>query len=156
MSAWDQILQFLEKIIVPDWSALVALAPLFGVLLLLGPVLSLLALAWLHHRLTRRAGRVRIADAEPQRAAVDEHGDLVVAANTPFCPRDRLIYPASATTCDACGDELTVRCPIDSTTRTASQQLCRACGTKYVLGAANSALTVRRRGRPPKGGAAVA
>jgi len=49
-----------------------------------------------------------------------------------------------------------VRCPIDQTTRPASQELCRVCGTRYVLGASRTGLTVRRSGRPPEGGAAVA
>ena len=156
MSPWDQVLAFLEKVIIPDWGALVALAPLFGVLGLLGPVFTLLALAWLHHRVTRRAGRVRIADPDPMPAQLDEDGEPIVPANVPFCVRDALLYPATATTCERCGDELKVRCPVDGTTRTAGQQLCRACGTKYVLGASSTPVTIRRSGRPPAGGAAAA
>jgi hypothetical protein len=38
----------------------------------------------------------------------------------------------------------------------AGQQLCRTCGTRYQLGASMAPLVVRRRGRPPEGGAAVA
>lgn len=156
VSPWDQLLGFLSRIIIPDWNALIALVPLFALLGLLGPVLSLLALAWLHHRLTRRAGRVRLGEALPVIAERDEDGQLIVPANAPFCSRDGLIYPGSAATCDRCRGELSVRCPVDDTVRPAAQQLCRACGTRYVLGAADTALTIRRTGRPPRGGAAVA
>ena len=149
-------LRLLQQLLIPEWNDLVALLPLALVFGVVAPVLTLLMIAWLHHRLTRRKGKVRIAELEPVAALRDVNGDVIVGANTPFCPRHALIYPPHATTCDVDREELVVRCPVDDTLRTASQQTCRACGTKYVLGATQSAITVRRTGRPPEGGAAIA
>ena len=154
--AWTSILSTLERIIVPDWNDVMGWLPVLTVLGLVGPILTLLMLLWLHHLLTRPRFRVRTAEPEPIAAERDEDGYFVVPANVPYCPRDGLIYPATATRCDVCRQELVVRCPVDSTTRTAREQVCRACGTRYVLGAGTSALTVRRSGGPPEGGAAVA
>ena len=80
----------------------------------------------------------------------------MVPANVPYCSTDALLYPARARRCEVCGQELTVRCPVDDTLRPAGDPLCRTCGTKFVLGAASTALTVRRPAGPPEGGAAVA
>ena len=153
---WGNLLRLLQQLIIPDWNDLIALLPLALVFGLLGPVLTLLMLAWLHHRVTRRKGRVRIAELEPVPALRDENGEPLVGPNTPYCPRHSLIYPPHATTCDVDHEELTVRCPIDDTLRTATEQTCRACGTKYVLGASLAPVTVRPTGRPPEGGAAIA
>ena len=86
----------------------------------------------------------------------DEDGRAIFPPNVPFCAQHELIYPASARSCDVDGGELLVRCPIDDNTRVASQQLCRVCGTRYQLGASVAPVTVRRRGHPPEGGAAIA
>ncbi len=150
------LLSLLEQLIIPDWGDLIGLLPLALVFGLIGPVLSLLALAWVHHRLTRRRGKVRIMDLEPVPASTDASGEILVGPNVPFCPRHALIYPPQATECHLDHEELMVRCPVDETLRIARQQVCRACGTKYVLGASQSPVTVRRTGRPPQGGAAVA
>ena len=150
------LLSLLEQLIIPDWGDLVGLLPLALMFGLIGPILSLLALAWLHHRVTRRKGRVRIADPEPVAAERDASGEVLVSPNVPFCPRHGLIYPPHATECAVDREELMVRCPVDETLRSARQQVCRACGTKYVLGASQSPVTVRRIGRPPEGGAAIA
>ncbi len=156
VDGWTQILDTLERLIVPNWSDWIALLPLLLLIGVLGPILSLLALAWLHHSLTRRRFRVRYTEPEPVAGLLDEDGTLIVGPNTPYCARHALIYPPTVTTCDVDHEELTVRCPVDETPRTARQQVCRTCGTRYVLGASQSALTVRRTGRPPQGGAAVA
>ena len=155
--AWTAFLNLLQKIIVPDWSDWVAALPILVVLGILGPILTLLFFVWLHYVLfVRRRGRVRLDDPEPVMAERDESGFFVIPPNTPFCAREGLLYPPNARRCTSCRDELLVRCPVDSTTRVATQDLCRACGTKYVLGAAATALAVRRTGGPPEGGAAVA
>lgn len=153
---WTDFLGLLQKIIIPDWSDVINALPILFVLGVLGPVLTLLALLWVHYLFTRRTGRVRLADQAPVPAERDEDGYAVIPPNTPFCAREGLLYPPNATRCESCRDELVVRCPVDSTTRTARQQVCRACGTRYVLGASTTAVAVRRPGGPPEGGAAVA
>jgi hypothetical protein len=153
---WTGFLQFLQTLVSPDWGELVSMLPLFILLGVLGPILSLIAFMWVWHRLHRRGGRIRIAEPEAMPAPRDATGQPIVAPNIPYCESHALVYPAAATTCEVDGAELSVSCPIDHTVRVASQQVCRACGTRYVLGAARTALTVRRSGRPPEGGAAVA
>ncbi len=154
--AWTSILQTLERFIVPDWSDWIGLLPLLLVLTVIGPILSLLMLGWLHHFITKRRYRVRYVDPEPVNGTFDENGTLMVGPNIPFCARHGLIYPPTATICDVDKEELAVKCPVDDAPRTARQQTCGACGTRYVLGATPSAVTVRGSGRPPAGGAAVA
>jgi hypothetical protein len=154
---WTAILSLLEKVIVPDWNDWVNAIPILVVLGLLGPMLTLLFLAWLYYMVfVRRRGRVRTADPEPAVAERDEAGFWIIPPNTPFCAREGLLYPPNARRCVSCRNELMVRCPVDSTTRVASQDICRACGTKYVLGAVSTAVTIKRRSGPPEGGAAVA
>ena len=154
--AWTSFLDFLSTIITPNWEELIGLLPLFVMLGLTGPILSLLVLYHLYHFVKRRRGRVHLAEPEPMPAPLDANGLPVAPPNVPFCSRHGLIYPLKAKSCELDKEELSVRCPIDDTIRVASQQLCRACGTKYVLGTSSTALTVRRVGRPPEGGAAAA
>jgi hypothetical protein len=154
--AWSSFLSVLEKIIVPDWNDVMGWLPVLTVIGLVGPILTLLFLGWLIHFFRRPRFHVRTAEPAPVAAQRDENGYFVVAANVPYCPRDGLIYPPTATRCSVCRQELVVRCPVDDTTRVAAEQVCRACGTRYVLGAASTALTVQRSGGPPEGGAAVA
>jgi hypothetical protein len=153
---WTAFLDWLETVMVPDWTALIGLLPVFIVLGVLGPGLSLLVLYHLYHRFTRRKGRVRLAEIDARPAERDEAGEPIFPPNVPFCPTHALVHPPQDRSCAVDGEELSVLCPIDRAPRPASQQTCRTCGTKYVLGASNVALTVRRSGRPPEGGAAVA
>ena len=153
---WTSVLETLETFIVPDWSAVIAMLPIFVVLGVVGPGLTLLALLWMHWRFTRQNGRVRIVEPTPVIAERNDAGELLVGPNVPFCNEHGLIYPVTARTCEVDGRELSVRCPVDGTNRGARQQICRACGTRYVLGASSSPALVRRTGSPPPGGAAVA
>ncbi len=153
---WNTFLEWLSTILMPDWGGLIGLLPILVILGVTGPILSLLALYWMYHLVTARRGRVRMEEPEPTRAPLGEDGRPAYPANEPFCPQHELIYPASKRSCDVDDGELLVRCPIDDNTRVASQQLCRVCGTRYQLGASLTPVTVRRKGRPPEGGAAVA
>ncbi len=149
-------LDLLRSVIVPDWDALISMLPLFLILGVVGPILTLMMIMQLWYVLHRRRGRVRKVDAEPVSASLSVNGTPVFPPNVPFCEEHAVIYPADARTCEIDRAELSVRCPIDDTTRLASQELCRVCGTRYVLGAERTGLTITRRGRPPEGGAAVA
>jgi len=149
-------LQWLESLLLPDWGGLMNLLPILLILGMLGPALTLLAIYWFYVRVTTRRGRVRIDDPEPAPAPRDAAGEPVYPANVPYCPTHAMIYPPNGQTCEVDGEELRVRCPVDQNVRVASQQICRTCGTRYQLGASLAPVTVRRRGRPPEGGAAVA
>ena len=151
-----RVLELLEALLIPDWGDLIAFMPLLLILGVLGPALTLLLVYWLHVRIKTPRGRVRTDEPEPISASYAADGTPIYPPNTPFCPTHELIYPATAQTCEIDGEELLVRCPVDDTTRVAGQQLCRACGTRYQLGASLAPIVVKRHGRPPDGGAAIA
>jgi hypothetical protein len=151
------LLDGLTKLILPDWNDLVTqILPIAVLLGIVGPILSLLFLYWAYQGATRPRFRVRSIDTAPMPVPRDAAGLAQIPANVPYCARDGLLHPPRATTCATCGDELTVRCPVDQTLRPVSQQTCSGCGTRYVLGASDTALAVRRQSHPPEGGAAVA
>jgi hypothetical protein len=152
----NSVLRLLEGLLLPDWGDLINLMPVLLILGLLGPALTLLALYWMYSRARTRRGRVRTGDPEPVAARIGPDGNRVYPPNMPFCQRHELLYPPTARTCEIDGEELLVRCPIDDMTRVASEQTCRVCGTRYQLGASLAPIIVRRHGRPPDGGAAVA
>ena len=153
---WTAFLQWLQTIIVPDWSGLIALLPILIVLGVLGPALTLMAAYWVYVLATNRRGKVRVEDPLPVAATELADGNYDYPSNEPYCPTHHLIYPPITRACPIDGEELQVRCPVDSSVRVASQQLCRTCGTRYQLGAAVAPIVVTRRGAPPAGGAAIA
>ena len=46
---WTGFLQFSAKFVIPDWGGLIALLPILLLIGVVGPLLSLLALAWLRY-----------------------------------------------------------------------------------------------------------
>ena len=153
---WTAFLNWLQTILVPDWNGLIELLPILLILGVLGPGLTLLALYWMYVTFTSKRGKVRIEDRQPEPAPRAADGTPLFPPNVPYCPTHELLYPASYTSCEVDGEELSVRCPVDDTIRVAGQQLCRTCGTRYQLGASLAPVVVRRRGQPPAGGAAIA
>jgi len=153
---WTSFLEWLQTFLVPEWDSIIAMLPLLLLLGVVGPILTLMMLMQVWYLMHRRRGRVRIAEAEAIPAPLGADGEPVFPPNVPFCEEHAVIYPPASRNCEIDRAELTVRCPVDSTARPASQQVCRACGTRYVLGASRTPIVVRRTGRPPEGGAAVA
>ncbi len=153
---WTAFLDLLTKAIVPDWSGLIALLPFLILVGVIGPILSLLALMWLWHFITKRRMRVEVTEAEAQLAQLDTGGAPIFPANVPYCPEHGLVYPSSRVRCEIDGADLALRCPVDGTVRDAGTQTCKACGTRFVLGAVSTSDLVRRPAGPPPGGAAIA
>lgn len=153
---WSAVLDQLTKLLVPDWSGVIALLPFLLIIGVLGPILTLLALAWAWHWLAHRRARVTVEEPQPQLAELGPGGAPLFPANVPFCPDHGLVFAPSVVRCTIDGADLSVRCPVDHTVRDASIQTCTACGTRYVLGAASTSALVRRTVGPPPGGAAVA
>jgi hypothetical protein len=149
---WQTFLDFITMFILPDWGALIGLIPILFVLLVLGPILSLLVLAFVVYFL--RKPRVGLtADPEPVPAPIGADGKPIQPRGEPFCFRDGLIYPPNARRCDVCGDELSVRCPKCDVVRSASVDTCGNCGLVLKLRPqAGLAPTIQ----PPPGGAAAA
>ena len=156
LDPWSAFLDWLSTILIPDWGGLINLLPILLIVGVVGPGLTFLALYWFYHRARRRRGKVRTYEPEPVPAEQAGDGTWTYPANAPYCPTHHLVDPPTTRECPINGDELLVRCPVDDSVRVAGQQLCRTCGTRYELGASLAPLVVRRNGRPPEGGAAVA
>ena len=153
----DALLELTSFFILPDWNDVIQhMLPAAVVLLLVGPVITLLVLYWLYQWLHMPRFHVRPAEVGPVPVPRDDAGQPQVPASVPYCSFDGLLYPAKETRCRECRQELTVRCPVDGTLRNATEQTCAACGTRYVLGASESSVAVQRRSGPPAGGEAVA
>jgi hypothetical protein len=153
---WTAFLDWLTTVMVPDWNELVNMLPLFLVLGVVGPIVTLLVLMWVWYVFQRERPRIETEELAAMPAERDAAGEPVFPPNVPFCRVHAAIYSPSHVRCDRDGAELSVICPIDATIRAASEQTCRVCGTRYVLGASTIPALVRRPGSPPPGGAAVA
>jgi hypothetical protein len=148
---WNALIEFTSKLVVPDWGALVDLMPIFLLIGVVGPIISLLVLAWFIYFVRRP--RLRVAYAETRRAApLDEAGNPVFPTGEPYSPSERLIYEPGATR-SASGETLLVACPKCSLVRSAAEDTCGNCGLSFTL--TPTTRSVRRAG-PPSGGAAVA
>ena len=148
---WTGILAFLNGIMVPDWGGLVDLLPIFLIVGVVGPLLSLLVLFWFIYLV--RKPRLRVAYVDPRRRApLDDYGNPVFPLGEPYSTADGMIYEAGATRSDS-GDPLVLACPKCGLVRTASIEVCGNCGLAFTL--RKSTIAIRPAG-PPPGGAAVA
>ena len=149
---WSDFLGFLSKLVIPDWPGLIALLPVFVLIGILGPLLSLAALAWLGYGVTKP--RVKVRYDEGTKVAPRDHlGRPIVPAGEPYCPRDGLIYPMGRLRCDVDKTDLLVRCPKCEVVRTAGIATCGNCG--LTLNLQPRAMIIASDG-PPPGGAAIA
>ena len=80
---WTGILQYLNGIVVPDWGGLVNLLPIFLLIGVVGPLLSLVVLFWFIYFV--RKPRLRVAYVDPRRPAPrDDQGSPVFPAGEPY------------------------------------------------------------------------
>jgi hypothetical protein len=149
---WNQLLDLLSKVILPDWSSVIGMLPLLVFLGLVGPLLTLAVLAWFVYAVRKPRPKVKL-EYGARVAALDENGQPVYPTAEPFCPVDRLIYPSGAERCDICGNPLSVTCPRCGLTRLASIEACGNCG--LVIRVEPKAIVAPPAG-PRPGGAAVA
>jgi hypothetical protein len=150
-SVWNQILDFMSKVIIPDWNALVGLIPLALLVLVVGPLLTLLLAVWFFYAVLKPRTRVSFDDG-PRAAPRDEAGAPVLPRGEPYSAATAMIYPPG-TIRDESGELLVVICPMCGLGRSAELDTCGNCG--LVLKVVPRARTLRRAG-PPPGGAAVA
>jgi hypothetical protein len=149
---WTDFLGFLSTLVIPDWPGLIALLPVFIVLGLVGPLVTLGVLAWLGYGLTKP--RVKVAYEYGTRTAPSDYlGRPIFPSGEPYCAHDGLVYASGATRCDRDGTELSIRCPKCDVVQSAAIQTCRNCG--LVLKIEPRAMVIAGD-RPPPGGAAVA
>jgi hypothetical protein len=149
---WNSLLEFTAKLVIPDWAGLIQLLPLFVLVGIVGPLLSLGVLAWLGYGITKP--RVKVKYDDGTRVAPRDHlGRFIVPSGEPYCPADGLIYRSGTTRCDVDKRTLLVRCPKCEVVREAAISTCGNCGLAIKL--EPRALIVAGDG-PPPGGAALA
>jgi len=146
------ILDLLQPILLPDWRALIDLLPIFLVIGVVGPLVSLLVFGWLIYFLGKPRSRIRYVEPQAQPARIVD-GAPVYPAGEPYCAFNQLVFPAGATHCSECGRDLAVSCPKCGTGRQAWIDTCGTCGLVLRIDRAVPAL---RPVGPPPGGAAAA
>lgn len=146
------LLDLLAPIIMPDWTELVGLLPLFLLVGVVGPILTLTVLGWLIYVMTRPRERIPYAEPEAVPVALVD-GTPAYPAGEPYCGFDRLVYPPGATVCARCERDLAVICPKCGTGRPAHLDTCGTCGLVLKI---NPRAVAPARVAPPPGGAAVA
>jgi hypothetical protein len=150
-SIWNGILGFTAIFVIPDWKDPIAWLPVLLAIGVVGPILSLLVLAWFVYVVRRP--RAKVAFAETRRAApLDSEGRAVFPTGEPYSLSEGMIYEAGATR-SAGGESLVVACPKCSLVRPAGIDTCGNCGLSFTLKAATRSL---RPAGPPPGGAAAA
>lgn len=148
---WDSLLEFTSQFVIPDWGGLVALLPVFLLVGVVGPLLTILALYWLVYVVLRPRTKVRFDDG-PRPAPLDSEGRPVFPPGEPYSAREALIYPAGQIRDDQ-GELLLVVCPMCGLGRAAEIDTCGNCG--LVLKVVPRARALRPAG-PPPGGASIA
>jgi hypothetical protein len=150
--AWSGFLEFISKLVIPDWPGLILLLPVFVLIGVVGPLLSLAVLAWLGYGVTKP--RVKVRYDEGTKVAPRDHlGRPIVPAGEPYCALDGLIYPMGRLRCDVDKNNLLIRCPKCDVVRGAGVSTCGNCG--LTLDLQPRAMIVATDG-PPPGGAALA
>jgi hypothetical protein len=148
---WNQLLDITAVFVSPDWSDPVSWIPLLLLVGVVGPILTLLVLAWAWYGIRRP--RTRVAFEEARRpAALDADGRPIYPAGEPYSPLERMIYEPGATR-SASGDDLVVSCPKCGLVRSAGSPTCGNCGLTFTLRPTTRSL---RPAGPPPGGAAAA
>jgi hypothetical protein len=146
------LINFLTPILIPDWKALIDLLPVFLLIAVVGPLLSLLALGWMIYFMTKPRSRIPYADPEPRPAEIVD-GQPVYPVGEPYCALDHLVLPIGMTRCPVCGRDAAVVCPKCGTGRAAYIETCGTCGLVLKIDHTVPAL---RPAEPPPGGAAAA
>lgn len=149
---WTQLLDVTSKLVIPDWGSLVGLLPIFLVIGVLGPLITLLALVWFVYVVRRPRTHVSFEEG-PRQAPVGPDGRPEFPTGEPYCLAHALVYPSGATRCPIDGELLSVICPKCGLGRPADIDTCGNCG--LVLKVVPRARVLRPAG-PPPGGAAAA
>jgi hypothetical protein len=145
------LIAFSETFIVPDWGELVGLLPVFLLLFVVGPLLTLLFLFWVRYAILKP--RAKVAFADPRRAApLDAAGNPVFPVGEPYSPREGVIYEPGMTRSPS-GEALVVACPKCSLVRPAADDTCGNCGLSFTL--TPTTRSFRPAGPPPDGRAAA-
>ena len=80
---WSDLLGFLSTIIIPDWAGLIALLPIFVLIGVVGPLLTLAMLGWLGFEITKPRTKVRY-DEGTKVAPLDYRGQPIFPSGEPY------------------------------------------------------------------------
>jgi len=148
---WTSLLELTSHFVVPDWSELISLLPIFLLIFVVGPLVTLVILGWLRYGLLKP--RVKAGYADPRRPApVDPDGQPVFPVGEPYSLAEGMIYEPGATR-SVSGDALLVICPKCHLVRSAAVDTCGNCGLSFTI--TPPTRTVRAATPPPGGRAAV-
>ena len=148
---WSGFIQFTSLFVTPDWGKLIGLIPIIVLILVVGPIVTILALSWLRYGAVRPRRHVHFADTR-RPAELDAEGNPVYPAGEPYSPFERMIYEPGATT-SASGQPLVVGCPKCGLVRSAERDTCGNCGLSFHLKPVTRSSGSASR---PSGGAAAA
>ncbi|HEY4753969.1 MAG TPA: hypothetical protein VIH37_11835 [Candidatus Limnocylindrales bacterium] len=148
---WTNLLEFTSRFVVPDWGALVGLIPILLLIGVVGPIVTILALAWLRYGVLRPRRRTSFADVR-RPAELDADGKPVFPAGEPYSLAEGMIYEPGATR-SASGDELRLACPKCGLVRSAVRDTCGNCGLSFAIKPVTRSSGAASR---PTGGAAAA
>jgi len=148
---WSNLLEVSGIFVTPDWAELVGLLPVFLLLFVVGPILTILAVAWLVYGVRKPHARVRFRELR-RPARLDAEGQPVFPPGEPYSLGERMIYEPGATRSDS-GEALLVACPKCALVRQAAVDTCGNCGLAFTIKP-----TTRNAApaTPPPGGAAAA
>ena len=144
---WTQALGLIAKVVSPDWGSLVGLLPLFLLVGVIGPLVTILALLWMYYFVRRPRTRVRFVEG-PRLAAIAGDGLPLFPPGEPYDVRTGLIDPPGTTQNDA-GELLSVICPMCGVGRSADVTTCGNCGLVLKVEAAQVARSPLQPAGPP-------
>jgi len=148
---WTNLLAFSATFVTPDWGALIGLLPIMLLVFVVGPILTILVLAWVGYEF--RKPRTKRVFAPARRAApIDDLGNAVYPSGEPYSPSEGVIYEPG-TIRAATGEGLVVACPKCGLVRSVLLDTCGNCGLSFTLKPITRSL---RQAAPPPGGAAAA
>ena len=150
---WTQALGLIAKVVSPDWGSLIGLLPIFLLIGVIGPLITVLALLWFYYFVRRPRTKVRFVEG-PRLAAIAGDGLPFFPAGEPYDVRTALIYSPGTTENDA-GELLSVICPMCGIARFADVTTCPNCGLVLKIDRRVKLRTLQPAG-PPPGGAAAA
>ena len=148
---WSGIIAFSSQFVIPDWGKLIGIIPYILLIAVVGPLLTILVLAWLRYGALRPRRKTVFTD--PRRlASLDANGNPVYPAGEPYDPTAGLIYEPGATL-SVSGAALMVACPKCGLVRNAARDTCGNCGLSFTL---KPVLRSSGAASRPSGGAAAA
>ena len=148
---WTSFIEFTSQFVIPDWGELIGLLPVFLIIGVVGPLLTIIILFWIRYWILKP--RVSAGYADTRRlAAIGDDGQPVFPAGEPYSLSERMIYESGATRSES-GDELLVACPKCGLVRSAAVDTCGNCGLSFTI--TPPTRTIRPAAPPPGGRAAV-